>query len=329
MPSAWKPLSRIARSRALTPWGHALDAAGLGHARLRADYTAAAGMAFRRYPLWYMPARFFVPPASQPYLFAVIAFGLHGDNLADVPVNRRHPGPLHAWNEQVRQGLVTGRAEQPFLRAFLHTVVARELSHADVHILMAGQAQQLTYTEYPTEEDYYQYIERINVPLNRLIHPAVLPGVPQPSAAANHANAEAVQRTDDLADLAKDLRSGKLTLPLTDLARFDVTRADLESGRDTPGVRDLLAHACRKARKALAAAEEALAPQSPEYQLLYRPGLIFQHQVMNTVERRGASLTRHPVSLPLHPSPGHLLDGVLRVLHGRLRMAVSTGTQAC
>ncbi|MGI5346657.1 squalene/phytoene synthase family protein [Streptomyces sp. CA-250714] len=329
MPPPWNPLSWITPPQGLTPWGHALNSAGLRGARLRADYTEAAGMAFRRFPLWYVPARLFMPAASQPYLLAVIAFGLHGDSLADAPAHQRDPAPLHAWNEQIRQGLRTGQADQPFLRAFLHTVAARGLSHSDVHVLLVGQAQQLAYTEYPTEGDYGNYIERINMPFTRLIHGAVLPGIPQPPAFAARAHAEAIQRTDDLADLAKDLRhSGKLTLPLTDLAHFGVTRTDLESGCDTPAVRALLAHACRKARTALAEAEKALASQSPECQLLYRPGLIFQHQVMNTVEHRGASLTHRPVSLPLHPSPGHLLDGVLRVLHGRLRVATATGVQA-
>nr|BFD88219.1 hypothetical protein StreXyl84_76200 [Streptomyces sp. Xyl84] len=326
MPTPWEPLSRIARSQGLTPWGHVLNAAGLRGSRLRDDYTAAAGTAMRRFPLWYAPTRLFMPAAWQPYLLAVVAFGLHGDNLADAPVAERDPGPLYDWNDQVRRGLVTGRAGQPFLRAFLHTVAARGLSPADVHTLLAGQAQQITYTEYPTQEDYRQYIERINMPLTRLIHAAVLPETPQPPAPAARAHAEAVQRTDDLADLAKDLRGGKLTLPLADLVRFGVSRTDLEAGRDTPGVRNLLAHACREAGTALTAAEAAFARQGPEYQLLYRPGLVFQHQVMNTVEHRGASLTRHPVSLPLRLCAGPLLDGLLRVLHGRLRMAVSTGT---
>ncbi|UNZ15926.1 squalene/phytoene synthase family protein [Streptomyces sp. 891-h] len=327
-PLSWKPLSWSTAPQELTPWGHALNAAGLRGDRLRADYTAAAGMAFRRYPLWYVPTRLFMPAASQPYLLTVIAFGLHGDNLADVPAHEHDPEPLYTWNEQVRKGLRTGQAEQPFLRAFLHTVATRELPHSDVHTILAGQAQQSAYTEYPTEEDYDEHIERINMPLTRLIHQVVLPGTPQPPTPAARAHAEAIQRTDDLADLAKDLRhSGKLTLPLTDLARFGVTRSDLESARDTRAVRALLAHACHKARSAQAAAEQALSPLGPECELLYRPGLLFQHQVMNTVERRGASLTRHPVSLPLHLSPGHLVGGALRVLHGRLRAATSMGVQ--
>ncbi|MEU7768912.1 hypothetical protein AB0B25_27935 [Nocardia sp. NPDC049190] len=55
--------------------------------------------------------------------------------------------------------------------------------------------------------------------------------------------ADGSQRTSSSPTCSRtDLHDGRLCLPVCDLDRYGVTRADLEQGLDTPGVRALLSH---------------------------------------------------------------------------------------
>jgi len=162
------PLLRCLLDQA-APWQRTLRLAGIPQGRLRDDYTAAAHVAARRYPALYPPGRLLSPMAWQPHLFAVGALIIHADCLADVPVHRYEPAVFHAWAGQVRQGLATGRAEQPFLRAFLHTARVQPLDPADVHDYLAGQLARLGVRGYATEQDKHDNTDRSNMPSARIL----------------------------------------------------------------------------------------------------------------------------------------------------------------
>ncbi|MFI8849305.1 squalene/phytoene synthase family protein [Streptomyces sp. NPDC053499] len=307
-----------------TFWQRTLRRAGVPEGALRSDYTAALRLTTGRYPAMYPLARSGCPSALQPHVVAVAAFGIHADCLVDVPVNECDPGPFHAWAVQVRQGLLTGRSEQPFLRAFLRTVSACSVSHADVHAYLAGQAGRLGLSGYATEQDHYDNIDHSNMPFARVLATSCgIPTHPRNESVVRLA-VDAIQRWDDLADLADDLRRGLLTIPETELLRFHATRDDLESGRDTPAVRALLTHTCGKARAVLHAAYNALDDADPLLQLSLRPSLMICFQAMGGLERAGAALLRPSPLWHFRPTATHLLDGTLRTLHHRLSLAGPT-----
>lgn len=58
----------------------------------------------------------------------------------------------------------------------------------------------------------------------------------------------ALQLTNILRDLGKDLRAGRLYLPREDLRRFDVPEEDLRAGRGGAGLRELLVFEVERAR---------------------------------------------------------------------------------
>lgn len=68
----------------------------------------------------------------------------------------------------------------------------------------------------------------------------------------------ALQLTNILRDVGKDLRCGRLYLPVADLARFGVTEDELRAGQMTPRVQALLAHHASRAHEYFARAERAL-----------------------------------------------------------------------
>lgn len=302
-------------------WQRTLDRAGVPEGPIRGDYAAAARVAARRYPALYPGARLVVPLAWQAHMFAVGAVAVRTDGLVDVPVDRCDPRAFHTWAEQVRLGLDTGRAEQPILRAFLHTVDACSVDHADVRACLAGQAHRLGLRGYTTEQDHHDNIDRSNMPLIRMLF-AICRVPPHPrNESAARLTVDAVQRWDDLADLADDLRRGLLTIPETDLLRFRVTRTDLETGRDTPAVRSLLAHTCARARVVLHAAQAALDDADPAIQFVCRPMLMVVFQAMGGLERQGPGLLRPRLAWHFRPTTTHLADGLLRTLDHRIRIA--------
>ncbi|MGP3989187.1 squalene/phytoene synthase family protein [Streptomyces sp. 3N207] len=302
------------------PWQRTLHLAGIPQGRLRDDYTAAAHLAARRYPGLYPPGRLLSPPTWQPHLFAVGALIIYADCLADVPVHQHNRAVFDAWAEQVRQGLATGRAQQPFLRAFLHTAQVRPVAPSDVHDYLAGQVGRLGLTGYATEQDHHDNNERSNMPAARILLAACrVPPHPRNETASRLAF-DAAQRWDDLADLADDLQRGLLTIPETDLLHFGVTRTDLEAGRDTPAVEALLADACGKARAAFHAAQAALDDADPAVQFLYRPVLMLLSQAMKGLEHQGAALLRPSPLWRFRLSPTQLIGDTLRTFHHRLHL---------
>jgi phytoene synthase len=73
--------------------------------------------------------------------------------------------------------------------------------------------------------------------------------------------AVALQLTNIIRDVAVDLQQGRVYLPAEDLARFQVTEAELRRGVVTPGVRALLAFECGRAREHFRRASASLPPR--------------------------------------------------------------------
>nr|WP_162487298.1 hypothetical protein [Streptomyces cyaneogriseus] len=85
-------------------------------------------------------------------------------------------------------------------------------------------------------------------------------------------------------------------------------------------MRDLLAHACAKARASLNAAQAALDEADPAVQYLCRPQLVILFQAVGGLERRGAGLLRPGLLWHFRPTTTHLGDGILRTLQHRLQL---------
>jgi phytoene synthase len=279
-------------------------------------------MVARRYPGLYPLALLAVPAGWQPQLLALCAFAAQVDCLVDVPAGRADPDRTRAWSDGVRRALATGRAREPHLRAFLHTVAVHGIRHRDVHDYLAGQAERQWITAYATEQDHEDHLDRVSMPLVRMIHAVThAPGEPAPEELLRPV-IDAMQRTDDLADLSADLRRGLLTVPHTELLRFGVTRGELESGRGSEGVRALLAHRHAAACAVLDTAFDTLARTDAATRLFYQPWLTGCHAALSGVARLGPALPRRGVLLHARPSPAHLAVGAARTARARLDVAL-------
>jgi len=190
-----------------------------------------------------------LPPAVRPHVDALFAFTVYGDDLADDP----HMSPAERvhnyrnWCEllaAVQDGYeCAGRLDWCLCRAFADTIAKWEIAPRSVTAYLDAVGADATFREFDTRADFERYFDDVPAPtmawLNRIFE-----GTSSEAEPKSRAVAAANQLTDFLVDMREDLAQGRLYLPLSDLARFDVDRSDLEraaiSGRTPPEVRSLV-----------------------------------------------------------------------------------------
>jgi phytoene synthase len=191
--------------------------------------------------------------------------------------------------------LDTGSSGHPLIRAYLHSVGQRNPSRKWLDAYLAGTPVDLDFPGFAQEADFQRYIDMVVLP-SFMVGVGILPHLitEQSFTAAARLLSDGAQRTDDLTDLFEDLRDGRLRLPVSDLVRHGVTRADLEQGLDTPGVRALIAATASSARAALVECERILGEVAPEDRPLLRFTIGLFHKRLDDVESRGVAIIRRP-----------------------------------
>lgn len=284
-------------------WRTTLTSAGISGPRLRGDYTYAARRVLRREPAPYLALRLLAAPPLVPWLAAGLAFMNRVDDVAETGTPDERAAGLKELGAEVRRALETGDSPDPLLRAYAHAVASRGLPADWIFRFLEGAAtEEAVFDGFAAEEDFQAYLDAYAWPGVLVFTGLQYQGGPDAEqAAAWRRFVDAAQRVDFLADLAGDLADGRLCIPRTRLAEHSVTRADLEQARDTPGVRELLAAECERARGALAAADGILD--------LTEPGL-------------------RPVAVTMTELMGHQLTAVEKAGVGALRKDVGYGVVA-
>jgi 15-cis-phytoene synthase len=108
----------------------------------------------------------------------------------------------------------------------------------------------------------------------------------------------ALQLTNILRDLGRDLAAGRLYLPVEDLERFGVTEADLRAGSVTDQVRALLDFESKRARDYYALAARELPREDARRLAAARiMGAIYLH-LLGRIEMSGYDVFGGPVRVP-------------------------------
>ncbi|MFG2295885.1 squalene/phytoene synthase family protein [Streptomyces sp. NPDC048603] len=266
-------------------WRRTLTSADVTGPALRADYTAAARRVLSREKAPYLALRLLAAPPLVPYLTAGLAFMNLVDDIAENGTAEERSSGLASLAER----LAAGGGTDPVLRAYAHAVSVRGLPDHWIKSFLAGaETAEAGFTGFATEADFQAYVEAYAWPGITVFTGLQYPGGPDAEqAAAWRRFVDAAQRVDFLADLAGDLASGRLCLPLDRLDGHGVTRTDLEQGRDTTGVRALLAGECALARAALDAARDVVGHSDPGLRRVGRTMLELMAHQLTLVERAG------------------------------------------
>jgi phytoene synthase len=108
----------------------------------------------------------------------------------------------------------------------------------------------------------------------------------------------ALQLTNILRDLGRDLSAGRLYLPTGDLARFGVTEDDLRAGIVTDRVRALLDFEARRARDHYLKAARELPREDARRFVAARIMAAIYFSLLQRIEMRGFDVFGPPVRLP-------------------------------
>ncbi len=108
----------------------------------------------------------------------------------------------------------------------------------------------------------------------------------------------ALQLTNILRDLGRDLEAGRLYLPTEDLDRFGVTEADLRAGRATDPIRALLEFESKRAREHyLLAAQELPREDARGFAAARIMGAIYLN-LLERIEKSGYDVFGAPIRVP-------------------------------
>jgi len=183
-------------------------------------------------------------------MHALYGFARYADDLID-SLSDPSPQALLQWSDAALAGIRSGRTVDPVVLAVSDTLRRWAISLAHVEAFLDSMRQDISVTSYATYADLELYMYGSAAVIGLQMVPILEPlrGKEAEARACAQALGEAFQLTNFIRDVAEDLDRGRVYLPLEDLERFAVTRADLERRVATPAIRGLVAFECARARR--------------------------------------------------------------------------------
>jgi phytoene synthase len=198
---------------------------------------------------------------------------------------------LDAWAQDRLAELALGSSCHPVGRAWVHTVRTWDIPVAHVVAFLDAMAADLTVHSYPTFEDLLDYMHGSAAVIGLQMLPILGPQHPDAPEAAQ-ALGIAFQLTNFIRDVGEDLARGRLYLPEEDLARFGVSRADLQHGTVTPGIRELMRFQIARARSWYDRAAPGIAMLHPAARECIRTAHDLYAGILDAVERNDYQVLR-------------------------------------
>jgi squalene synthase HpnC len=254
-----------------------------------------AGVAASHYENFHVVTRL-TPRPLRPAFAAIYAYCRWSDDLGDEAGSPERARTLLRWWKGELQGLFEqDRATHPVFVALRPVVTEFGIPIGPFGALLSAFEQDQDVPVYDTYERLLDYCTRSANPVGHLVLYLFRAFDPE-NARDSDATCTALQLTNFWQDVVPDLTDrGRIYLPAEDMARFGVTRADLEARRVTDGFRRLMAFEVERAR-ALFDAGRPLIGRVPravavDVDLFTRGGLA----ILERIERQGYDvLSRRP-----------------------------------
>jgi len=216
---------------------------------LRRAYAEAARITRRRARNFYY-AFLSLPRVQRRSIYALYAFCREADDIADGPWSVEEKRRLLSL---LRERLEHAAKGDPLLEQdapLADTIAVYGVRPEDLHEVITGVGADLDFAPIETFADLRLYCYRVASAVGLATLP-ILTGGSVPSDEMRR-RAEALglgmQLVNIIRDVAEDLASGRIYIPMEDLHRFDVNEGDLRRGRVSEPIRQLLAWECNRAR---------------------------------------------------------------------------------
>src|SRR4051794_40448058 len=233
---------------------------------------------------YYLATRL-LPAWKRRHVHALYGFTRYADEIVDrteaLPPNQR-AAQLTEWSDRFMAGLRGEPVDDPLLPAVLHTIAVFDLDVDDFATFLRSMAMDLTITSYETYDDLLDYMEGSAAVIGTMMLPIL--GASDRTAAREPARqlGLAFQLTNFIRDVAEDLQRGRVYLPIEDLARFDITPADLRPGN--PKIKPLMAYEVSRARRHYAIAAPGIPLLEPTSQAYMRTAYRLYGGILDEVE---------------------------------------------
>ena len=297
--------------------------AGITDPALRAAYERCRQINASHGRTYYLATRL-LPPAKRPHVHALYGFARYADELVDAP--GADPGALVPWAERFLADLrgERGDSQDPVSRAVIHTAREWGLPVEHFEAFLTSMRMDLTVTGYPTYADLERYTYGSAGVIGLLMVPILGP-VDDGAYPRARALGEAFQLTNFIRDVGEDLRRGRVYLPEEDLARFDVTRADLARPLPNARVKALLAFEIERTRELYRVAAPGIGLLHPTSRDCVATALRLYGGILDAVERSGYDVLSTRVTVPVATRLRVAGPALLRAHRARRRTATGTG----
>jgi phytoene synthase len=263
-----------------------LDAAGIVEPRLRASYLRCRELNAQHGKTYYL-ATLLLPKAKRPYVHALYGFARYADeivdDLASTLSEQEKADWLRSWGEQFFADLRRGTSDDPVCRAVVDTVQRWDIPVEHFEAFLHSMTMDLTVTEYATYDDLYEYVYGSAAVIGLQMVPILEPSQPEAYERAKDLGV-AFQLANFVRDVGEDLERGRVYLPLEDLARFGVTRADLEQRVVTPQIRAALEFQIARVRRLEEESRAGIAMLHPSSQPCIEAARVLYCGIVDAVE---------------------------------------------
>ena len=266
-----------------------LNAAGITDPELRASYAECKRLNSLHGKTYYL-ATLLLPASKRPFVHALYGFARYADeivdDLASTLTAQEKAEVLRAWSSDVLRGLETGKSSDLVGRALIDTVQRFDIPHQHFVDFLHSMEMDLTFTEYQTFDDLYEYVYGSAAVIGLQMVP-ILGGDTVNSLEAAKNLGVAFQLANFIRDVGEDLDRGRVYLPLQELAEHGVTRQMLEARKLTPEIVSALKFQITRVRQLQKAAEPGIALLDKTSQPCIRAASELYCGIVDEVEKIG------------------------------------------
>ncbi len=278
-----------------------LDAAGIVDPALRASYERCRQLNAEHGKTYYL-ATLLLPPAKRPYVHALYGFARYADeivdDLASTLTDQEKADLLRTWGEQFFADLRRGRSDDEVCRAVIDTVQRWDIPVEHFEAFLHSMAMDLTVTEYATYDDLYEYVYGSAAVIGLQMVPILEPSSPEAYERAKDLGV-AFQLANFVRDVGEDLERGRVYLPLDELARYGVSRGDLEARVITPAIRSALEFQIARVRRLEEESRAGIAMLHPSSQPCIEAARVLYCGIVDEVEAIGYDVFSTRATVPL------------------------------
>lgn len=278
-----------------------LLAAGINNRALQDSYELCRQLNKKHGKTYYL-ATMLLPPEKRPYVHALYGFARYADEIVDDLSSTLTPEQkaeeLRKWSAKFYESLISGHTDDPVCLAVIDTIKRWNLPREHFEAFLHSMEMDLTVTEYQTFEDLYEYVYGSAAVIGLQMVPILEPTDQRAYEFAKDLGV-AFQLANFIRDVNEDLDRGRVYLPLSELAKHGVTRADLEKRIATPQIKAALKEQIARVRQLEEKSKIGISMLSPAAQPCIETARVLYCGIVGAVEEIDFEVFKSRASVPL------------------------------